>query len=179
MAGDKVRTSKFLSLVLRHRPELIGISLDPAGWVSVNELLRACRAHGRAITPDELRDLVATSDKQRFAFSEDGERIRANQGHSVAVELGYSPAAPPDTLYHGTVGKFLPSIREGGLKKGDRHHVHLSPDEETARKVGQRRGKPVILKVESGRMHREGHQFFLSTNGVWLIEHVPPEYLIF
>ena len=179
MADKNARTSKFLSLVLRHQPELIGIELDAAGWVFVDELLRACRARGHEITPDELREVVASSDKQRFSFSEDGRRIRANQGHSVRVELGYSPSVPPDVLFHGTVEKFIPSIRAGGLKKGDRHHVHLSPDEETARNVGQRRGKPVILKVESGRMHREGHQFFLSTNGVWLIEYVPPEYLIF
>lgn len=179
MAGDKVRTSKFLSLVLRHRPELIGITLDPAGWVSVEELLRACRAHGRAITLDELRDVVAGNDKQRFAFSEDGELIRASQGHSVAVELGYSPAAPPELLYHGTIEKFLPSIREGGLNKGERHHVHLSPDEETARRVGGRRGRPFILKIESGRMHRDGHPFFLSANGVWLTEHVPSAYIVF
>lgn len=180
MADAKlVRTSKFLSLVLRHRPELIGIELDPAGWVSVSELLRACREHGRAITADELREVVAGNDKRRFAFSEDGERIRASQGHSVAVELGYTPADPPEFLYHGTIAKFLPSIREGGLKKGERHHVHLSPDEETARRVGQRRGRPVVLKVESGRMQRDGHAFYLSANGVWLTEHVPPAYLVF
>lgn len=172
-----VRTSKFLSLVLRHRPGLIGIELDPAGWVSVAELLRACREHGRAITADELRRVVAGNDKRRFAFSEDGERIRASQGHSVAVDLGYTPADPPEFLYHGTVEKFLPSIREGGLKKGERHHVHLSPDEETARRVGRRRGRPFVLKVESGRMHRDGHAFFLSANGVWLTDHVPPAYL--
>lgn len=179
MADERVRKSKFLSLVLRHRPGLIGLTLDPAGWVSVEELLRACRAHGRAITLDELRDVVAGNDKRRFAFSEDGRMIRASQGHSVAVELGYSPAVPPATLYHGTIGKFLPSIREGGLSRGDRHHVHLSPDEETARRVGRRRGRPVVLKVESGRMHLDGHLFFLSANGVWLTEHVPPAYLVF
>lgn len=179
MADKKVTTSKFLSLVLRHQPELIGITLDAAGWVSVKELLRACQAHGRAITLDELREVVSTNDKQRFALSEDGEMIRANQGHSVSVELGYSPATPPDVLYHGTIEKFLPSIRAGGLKKGERHHVHLSPDEETARRVGQRRGRPLILKVESGRMHRDGHTFFISTNGVWLTDHVPPAYLVF
>jgi putative RNA 2'-phosphotransferase len=164
LADKRTRTSKFLSLVLRHQPGLIGIELDAAGWVLVDELLRACRARGHEITQDELREVVASSDKQRFSFSEDGRRIRANQGHSVRVELGYAPSVPPDVLFHGTVEKFIPSIRAGGLKKGDRHHVHLSPDEETARKVGQRRGRPVILKVESGRMHRAGHQFFLSTN---------------
>lgn len=180
MPKDKsVKTSKFLSLVLRHNPGLIGITLDSAGWVYVAELLQACRAHGQPITLDELREVVAGNDKQRFSFSEDGRKIRANQGHSVPVELGYAPAAPPEILYHGTVEKFLPSIREEGLKKGSRHHVHLSPDEETAKRVGGRRGKPVILRVESGRMGRDGYEFFRSANGVWLTERVPPEYLIF
>jgi putative RNA 2'-phosphotransferase len=179
LPDSSVRTSKFLSLVLRHRPELIGITLDSAGWVAVSELLRACQAHGHPLTVDDLRRVVTGNDKQRFSLSEDGEMIRANQGHSVPVELGYSPAFPPEILYHGTVEKFLSSIREEGLKKGSRHHVHLSPDEETARRVGRRRGKPLILKVESGRMHSDGYEFFLSANGVWLTEHVPPEYLIF
>lgn len=179
MRGGLVKTSKFLSLVLRHQPELIGITLSTAGWVSVAELLRACQAHGHPLTLEDLQELVATNDKRRFSLSEDGQMIRANQGHSVPVELGYSPAVPPDMLYHGTVEKFLPSIREEGLKRGSRHHVHLSPDEETARRVGARRGRPLILKVESGRMHQKGHEFFRSANGVWLTEHVPPEYLIF
>lgn len=180
MSKDKLtKTSKFLSLVLRHQPGLIGITLDSAGWVPVSELLRACGNYGRPLTFDELREVVACNDKRRFSFSEDGRKIRANQGHSVPVELGYSPAEPPGILYHGTVEKFLPLIKEEGLKKGARHHVHLSPDEETARRVGGRRGRPVVLKVESGRMRQEGYDFFLSANGVWLTEHVPPEYLIF
>jgi putative RNA 2'-phosphotransferase len=179
MSGKSVKTSKFLSLVLRHRPELIGITLDSAGWVRVSELLRACSAHGLTLTLAQLQGVVARNDKQRFSFSEDGQLIRANQGHSLPVELGYAPAAPPDILYHGTVEKFLPGIRAEGLKKGGRHHVHLSPDAETARRVGSRRGKPLIIRVASGRMHRQGQEFFRSTNGVWLTEHVPPEYLIF
>lgn len=174
-----IKTSKFLSRVLRHEPELIGITLDPAGWVSVSELLRACRAQGRALTLEELNEVVLSNDKQRFSFSEDGQRIRANQGHSVPVELGYSPSIPPRLLYHGTVEKFLPSIRKEGLKRGARHHVHLSPDVSTATRVGRRRGAPLVLSVESGRMYREGYEFFRSANGVWLTEHVPPEYLIF
>src|SRR5438067_2105819 len=120
--------SKFLSLVLRHKPEEVGIVLDAAGWVGVEEVLAACGRHGVAITRAELDEIVAGSDKQRFAFSDDGARIRASQGHSVQVELGYEPADPPPTLYHGTVEKFLPSIRENGILKGERHHVHLSPD---------------------------------------------------
>lgn len=158
---------------------MIGITLDTAGWVSVSQLLRACQAHGYPLTSADLQEVVTTNDKQRFSLSEDGQMIRANQGHSVPVELGYSAAVPPDILYHGTVEKFLPSIREEGLKKGSRHHVHLSPDEETARRVGRRRGKPLILKVESGRMHQKGYEFFRSANGVWLTEYVPPQYLIF
>lgn len=176
---QSTKTSKFLSLVLRHQPELIGITLDPAGWVPVSELLQACQTHGQTLALNELREVVASSDKQRFSFSEDGSKIRANQGHSVPVDLGYSPGIPPSILYHGTVEKFLPAIKEEGLKKGARHHVHLSPDEETAKSVGGRRGRPLILRVESGRMQQEGHEFFQSANGVWLTEYVPPEYLIF
>jgi putative RNA 2'-phosphotransferase len=173
------RISKFLSLVLRHKPELIGLTLDSAGWVSVSDLLRACEAHGHSLTLAELHQVISTNDKQRFSLNEDEQMIRANQGHSVSVELGYSPAIPPDILYHGTVERFLPFIKEQGLNKGARHHVHLSPDMETARRVGQRRGKPIVLKVESERMHQDGRQFFRAENGVWLTEHVPPEYLIF
>ena len=177
MPDKTVKTSKFLSLVLRHEPGLIGLTLDSAGWASVSELLQACRTHGRSLTLEELHQVVSSNDKQRFSLSEDGQRIRANQGHSLALDLGYSPAVPPNILYHGTVEKFLPSIRAAGLKKGERHHVHLSPDEKTAERVGRRRGRPIVLKVLSGRMHRAGHEFFLSPNGVWLTEHVPPEYL--
>ena len=180
MPKEKViKISKFLSLVLRHEPQRIGIELDAAGWVAVSELLRACRAHGQPLSPEELRQVVFGNDKQRFSFSEDGQKIRANQGHSVPVELGYGAAVPPRILYHGTVEKFLASIRAEGLKKGARHHVHLSPDERTAARVGSRRGRPLILKVESGRMHEDGYEFFLSANGVWLTEHVPPQYLGF
>lgn len=179
MPDGSIKTSKFLSLVLRHKPELIGITLDSGGWVSVSELLRACQEHGHPLTLAELREVVASNDKQRFSLSEDVQMIRANQGHSISVELGYNAAIPPDILYHGTVEKFLAHIREEGLTKGTRHHVHLSSDLETARRVGLRRGKPIIIKVESGRMHRNGQQFFRSENGVWLTEHVPPEYLIF
>lgn len=179
MSNRSVKISKFLSLVLRHRPELIGITLDSAGWVSVSELLHACQAHRQPLTLAELHEVVENNNKRRFSFSEDGKRIRANQGHSLNVELGYNSSVPPAILYHGTVEGFMPSIKKEGLKKGSRHHVHLSPDEETAHIVGSRRGKPVILKVDSKRMHENGYEFFLSANGVWLTAHVPPEYLIF
>lgn len=174
---ERVQASKFLSLILRHRPEEIGVELDEAGWVDVGILLERCAAHGRSISREALHEIVATSPKQRFAFNTDGERIRANQGHSVGVELGYEPAEPPVELFHGTVEKFLAAIRNDGLLKMQRHHVHLSPDRETATSVGQRRGKPIVLLVQAERMARSGYEFYLSTNGVWLADHVPPEFV--
>ena len=177
MKPELKRTSKFLSLVLRHRPETIGLELSPDGWVEVDLLLEACRRHGRAISPGVLREVVTTNDKRRFSFSDDGLRIRANQGHSVDVDLGLEPVQPPELLYHGTVARFLDSIRRQGLIPGSRRHVHLSADCATAKNVGQRRGRPVILGVEAGRMHGDGHPFYLSENGVWLADAVPPQYL--
>jgi putative RNA 2'-phosphotransferase len=172
-----VRISKLLSLVLRHEPERIGIVLDEHGWTDVDALLAACGAHGAAITRAELEEVVATSDKQRFALSEDRARIRANQGHSVDVDLDLEPAAPPARLYHGTIDRFVASIRKQGLVRGERHHVHLSADVETAIKVGGRRGKPVVLTVRADEM--TDHTFFRSANGVWLVDHVPPELIDF
>lgn len=174
-----VAVSKFLSLVLRHIPEKVSVSLDAAGWVGVEELLAGCAAHGFAVSRAELETVVASSDKQRFVLSVDGLRIRANQGHSVSVDLGLAPVRPPELLYHGTVDAFLPSIRGSGLEKRSRHHVHLSPDRETALKVGARRGKPVVLEVHSGKMHEDGILFYQSLNRVWLTDHVPPQYLRF
>ena len=177
MSDKHKKTSKFLSLVLRHEPELIGIELDPAGWVSVDELLEGCRRKGHAITPEELREVVRTSDKQRFALSEDGSRIRANQGHSVEVELGHEPAEPPEVLYHGTAERYVESIRRSGLEKRERHHVHLSETVKTASAVGQRHGKLVLLTVAAGRMRRDGFTFYKTPNNVWLVDRVPAEYL--
>jgi putative RNA 2'-phosphotransferase len=171
------RISKFLSLVLRHDPARIGISLDSAGWTDVAVLLEACAAHGVAFTRDQLAEVVATSDKQRFALSDDGTRIRANQGHSVEVELELAPAMPPAVLYHGTVERFLPSIREHGLIKGLRHHVHLSADLATAQNVGGRRGTPIVLTVRAAEMVAARYPFFVSQNGVWLTDYVPAEFL--
>jgi putative RNA 2'-phosphotransferase len=179
MTKHLISTSKFLSLVLRHQPETIGITLDAEGWVAIADLLTACAAHGKPITRELLEEVVATNDKRRFSISPDGVRIRANQGHSVEVDLGLTPREPPDLLFHGTVAKFLDAIRRIGLIKGNRHHVHMSADEQTAGKVGQRRGKPVILTIEAARMSRAGHAFFQSDNGVWLVDAVPPEYLRF
>src|SRR5262245_35615585 len=167
------RLSKFLSLVLRHEPARIGIVLDSSGWTDVAALLDACAAHGVVITRAELDQIVATSDKQRFALSPDGARIRANQGHSVEVDLELEPTTPPDVLYHGTTYEAVPSITEGGLLKGARHHVHMSADAETASKVGGRRGRPVVITIRAAEMVAAGHVFYRSANGVWLVEHVP------
>lgn len=176
---DRKQISKFLSLVLRHEPSRVGIKLDVSGWTSVEALLAGCRASGPRMTRETLEEIVATSPKQRFALSADGQRIRANQGHSVDVNLGYSPATPPELLFHGTVAGALPAIREHGLSKMHRHHVHLSVDVATASLVGQRRGKPVILVVRANEMARAGHVFYVSTNGVWLTDQVPPEFIEF
>jgi putative RNA 2'-phosphotransferase len=169
--------SKFLSLVLRHEPHRIGLSLDAAGWTSVDELLRKANAAGRQITHELLQQLVDTSDKKRFALSDDGTRIRANQGHSIDVELGLAPSVPPDVLYHGTATRFLESILHNGLDKRSRHHVHLSVDLTVARSVGQRYGTLAMLQVDARRMQYDGHVFFRSDNDVWLTDAVPPRYL--
>ncbi len=174
-----VAASKFLSYVLRHHPEAIGLTLDAAGWAEVDALLERCRAARHPLSRADLDEIIATSPKRRFALSEDGRRVRASQGHSVPVELGYAPTVPPEVLYHGTAPGALPSIRAGGLRRMERHHVHLSPDAATARAVGRRRGKPVVLEVEALRMHRDGHVFQLSANGVWLTEQVPAQYIRF
>ncbi len=176
---ERTRVSKFLSLVLRHEPEMIGLKLDAAGWVDVEDLLIACRRHGHSFRRTELQEVVSTNEKKRFTFSEDGRKIRASQGHSIDVSLGYTPQAPPVRLFHGTAILFLSSIRAEGLRKGARHHVHLSSDEFTARKVGQRHGQPVILVVKAASMATDGHSFFLSENGVWLTDHIPVAYIEF
>lgn len=173
----RVNVSKYLSKHLRHAPERLGLTLGPGGWVAVDELLAACAAHRFAITRAELEEVVAMNDKRRFAFDATGERIRANQGHSVDVDLQLEPAAPPELLYHGTGERSVESILATGLERRNRHHVHLSPDTETARRVGMRHGRPVILTVAAGEMARAGHRFFVSANGVWLVDDVPPRYL--
>lgn len=176
---DLKSISKFLSLVLRHEPQKIGIVLDDQGWTDCQGLLAACAKHGKCFDHATLLEVVRTNDKQRFAMSEDRSRIRANQGHSVSVDLALTAKTPPDHLHHGTVARFLDAIRREGLKKGARHHVHLSPDLTTATKVGERRGKPVILRIRAAEMARAGHEFFLSENGVWLTDAVPPEFIDF
>ena len=174
---DVVRVSKRLSYVLRHRPDSVGLSLDDAGRVGVDDLLAALVRSGMGLTRAELEAVVTGNDKQRFAFDETGTRIRASQGHSVPVALGYRPELPPDVLFHGTVRQFLPAILAEGLLPGRRHAVHLSPDVATARTVGGRRGEPVILRVDAGAMVADGNSFSRSANGVWLTDAVPARYL--
>ena len=173
------RTSKFLSLVLRHQPEKIGLELDEAGWVNIETLLQAMAGSGNSISRDELEHVVTSNDKQRFTISEDGAMLRAKQGHSVSVDLGYQTAQPPELLCHGTPQKFVQAIQSGGLKKMNRHHVHMHPDKSLAKEVGSRRGKPVLLMIRSGEMHRFGFEFFVTENEVWLTDHVPPEFIDF
>jgi putative RNA 2'-phosphotransferase len=172
-----VKISKYLSKHLRHEPERLGLELAPGGWVRIDDLLAACARNRFPITREQLEDVVATSDKQRFSFDSTGTLIRANQGHSTSVDLQLEPAVPPPLLYHGTGAPFVDAIQSDGLKKMARHHVHLSIDVPTATKVGARHGKPVVFEVDAAAMHQAGHVFYVSANGVWLTDVVPPEYL--
>jgi putative RNA 2'-phosphotransferase len=174
-----IRTSKFLSLILRHEPGRVGLKLDDAGWTGVDDLLRAVNQHGTPLTLEELKHIAATSDKKRFAISDDGNRIRANQGHSIEVDLQYSPQRPPEMLFHGTAIRFLDSIRRDGLRRMERHDVHLSAETKLTLQVGGRHGKPVLLTIRAGDMHRAGHEFRVSVNGVWLVKQVPPQFIEF
>jgi putative RNA 2'-phosphotransferase len=176
-SARQVRISKYLSKHLRHEPERLGLKLEPGGWVGVGELLTACARNRFPISQEELQEVVAQSDKQRFSFDAAGERIRANQGHSTTVDLQLEPVVPPDLLYHGTPEGKVAVILRQGLCKMSRHHVHLSTDVPTAIKVGARRGKPVVLVVDAAAMHKAGMLFYRSANGVWLTDRVPPEYL--
>ncbi len=174
-----VQASRFMSLALRHRPGMIGLELDANGWARVDDLIARSQRSRMPLSLELIREVVATNDKQRFAFSEDGQRIRASQGHSIHVDLGLEPREPPELLYHGTARASVASIRRQGLLKGKRQHVHISLDEATATKVGSRHGQPVVLVVRAGEMWRAGTPFYLSENGVWLTEHVPAQYLAF
>jgi putative RNA 2'-phosphotransferase len=171
--------SKLLSYVLRHSPETISLKLDENGWAGVNELITKFDLYDKRIDFELLEYIVENNDKKRFAFNDDKTKIRANQGHSIAVELDLNETEPLAYLYHGTVEKFLSAIKAQGLQKMGRQHVHLSADRETANKVGSRRGKPIILTINSGAMHNAGYKFYLSDNNVWLTDVVPAEYIMF
>jgi putative RNA 2'-phosphotransferase len=171
------RISKSLSYVLRHRPDSVGLKLGDGGWVAVDDLLTAFKRSGKPLSRGLLEVVVAENDKQRFEFSEDRSRIRARQGHSAKIDLGYAPATPPNVLYHGTAAKNLDSIFQHGLLKGRRHHVHMSTNRETMLQVAMRHGKPVLLAIDAKRMFADGHKFFVTGNHVWLTDHVPPLYI--
>ena len=174
MSNDSM--SKFISLILRHRPEAAYIELDEHGWAEVDKLIEGIRRTGKRINRELLEEIVRTDNKQRYSFNEDKTYIRANQGHSVPVDVGLKEQEPPVFLYHGTAVGFLASIEREGLKPMGRLYVHLSKDVETAVNVGKRHGKPVVLKIHSGDMHRDGQAFYLSENGVWLTKKVVPGY---
>ena len=173
---DLIKTSRFISLILRHRPDTIGILLDEHGWASVEELLTGI-SKTQYIDRAMLEKIVETDSKQRYSFNEDKTLIRANQGHSIAVDLQLEQKQPPEILYHGTATRFLESIKKEGLKKMTRQHVHLSKEKQTAVYVGKRHGSPVVLKVYAKKMYQKGHHFYLSENGIWLCDAVPWEYL--
>ena len=173
------RLSKFLSLVLRHQPQTAHLVLDSSGWVAVEEMLAGCAKAGKRISRDQLDHIVATNTKKRFEFSPDGKRIRASQGHSIEVDLQYEPANPPEILYHGTASRFLEQIKQDGQRKMNRHHVHLSAETMTTMQVGARHGRAVLLVIRADRMVAAGYTFYCSTNQVWLVDHVPPEFIQF
>lgn len=172
-----VKASRFIALVLRHKPDAAGVALDEQGWAAVAPLLAGMAANGHGISADDLAAIVATDEKGRYEFSADGLRIRARQGHSIAVDSGLEAADPPPMLYHGTAARSLAAILDEGLRRMARHHVHLSADAVTARAVGARHGAPVVLRVDAAGMARDGHRFHRSSNGVWLADAVPPAYL--
>jgi putative RNA 2'-phosphotransferase len=177
MPKSVAEISRFMSLVLRHQPEAIGLTLDAQGWAGVEDLVRRSQSSDTPLTVDLVLEVVRTSEKKRFRVSDDGLRIRANQGHSVDVDLALPPTTPPEILYHGTALQFLDAIRAEGLRPGARRHVHLSAERETAERVGRRRGAPVVLIVAAGAMHRAGRRFLLAENGVWLTDSVPAEFV--
>ena len=169
-------TSKFIALVLRHKPEEIGISLDEHGWANVDELIAGI-AKTQPFDMAMLEEIVSSDDKQRYSFNEDKTLIRANQGHSITVDVELEKKIPPEILYHGTGEKYVESIERQGLIPKSRLYVHLSADYETAVKVGSRHGKPVVYTVAAGEMQKDGYVFYQSVNGVWLTKTVPVEYL--
>jgi len=177
MSKFENQLSRFLSLVLRHDPGSIGLQLDENGWAKLTDLIACMKTHGKRVDDAMILRVVETSDKQRFRLSDDGLSIRANQGHSIAIDLKLEEMDPPQWLYHGTAVKSMPAIVREGLRKQSRQHVHLSVDRETAKKVGSRHGKPVVLEIAAQLMAQHGYRFYRAENGVWLTDHVPPDYL--
>lgn len=178
MKNKSKETSQFLSFILRHSPESIGLQLDSEGWAVIDDFLQLAAKNGRLIEKSELSEIVDTNDKKRFSISDDGLKIRALQGHSTkSVNVTFSEKTPPDYLYHGTAIKFLESIQQKGLIPGSRHYVHLSENQSTAVKVGSRHGKPVVLKINSQQMYEQGYKFYLSENSVWLVNLVPAKFI--
>lgn len=175
--SKKKKISKFLSYILRHHPELIDLNLDEKGWANVNEIIAKSANDNQGFTFEELNEIVETNDKKRFVFNEDKTRIRANQGHSIGIDLNLKPQQPPELLYHGTAQANVDSILKTGIEKRSRQHVHLSLDIETATKVGMRHGKPIILTISTGKMFEDGILFYLSENNVWLTDFVNPCYI--
>lgn len=174
---QQVRISKRLSLILRHNPQSVGLTLDPSGWAEVSELLDALSNHSTPLNKEILQEIVAENPKKRFEFDDSGLKIRARQGHSVKVDLGYMATNPPDLLYHGTPAKFLDSIMKEGLKKQQRHHVHMSENIPLMLEVARRRGEPRLIEINAKRMAEDGHKFYLTENDVWLSENIPSQFL--
>lgn len=175
--NDKEQLGKYISYILRHHPEAIGITLDEHGWADVVELLKGINEAGRKIDMELLEEIVATNNKKRYSFNEDKTLIRANQGHSIDVDVELKQCTPPDFLWHGTGEKYVVSIDKQGLRPKSRLHVHLSADYDTAVNVGSRHGKPIVYKINSKAMSEAGYEFFKSENGVWLTKEVPVQYL--
>jgi len=179
MKDQTKRISKLMSYVLRHNPAELDLDMDEQGWVSVEQLIDNARSKGKTISLDLVKEVVITNDKKRFSISEDGKRVRANQGHSITIDLSLKAVTPPSVLLHGTATKNLDSIMKQGLNKMNRHHVHLSENKSTALAVGTRYGKPILLKIDAERMADDGFEFYRSENDVWLVELVPAEYIQF
>lgn len=174
---DFVQTGKFISLILRHKPETIGITLDEHGWADVKELIAGVQKTRPDFNLEILEEIVRTNNKQRYSFNNDHTKIRANQGHSIQVDVELKEAVPPEILYHGTGKKSVASILEQGLVPRSRLYVHLSKDKQTALNVGSRHGKPIVFTIQAGMMHEDGYKFFISENGIWLTKAVLPKYL--
>jgi len=173
---NDIKIGKYMCLILRHKPEIIGIELDKNGWANIDELINGVKKKYPDFNREGLEYIVKTDNKQRYSLSDDKSKIRARQGHSIDVDVELNELTPPELLYHGTAERFLESIMKEGLVPKSRLYVHLSKDVETAEKVGKRHGKPAVLKIETGKMAEDGFKFYLSENGVWLTKAVPPKY---